>query len=281
MEKHDENEQDRIRKIWQTYMTKGEVPEDVKAPWWTTKRYRKLFRHLPSNPRCTSCYKPFEGVGGSLMLGIFGVQPSRLNPHMCNLCERFAQKYQGGAEVMITILFVDIRGSTRLAEKMNPTEFSQLINRFYNSTTSILFQYDAMVEKIAGDSITAFFTEGFSGQKHARVAVDTAKEILKATGHYADSEPWAPLGIGIHTGMAYVGSVRSDSGANEIAVLGDTANIGARLCSLARAGEIYISSATASAAGLDEQGIEKRQMSLKGRSQPIEAWILRPVVKSA
>jgi adenylate cyclase len=209
-----------------------------------------------------------------MMRSFFGVKPSRMNPHFCNMCEQFAQDYQGGAEVELTILFADIRGSTRLAERMNPTEFSQLINRFYNTTTSILFKHEAMVEKIAGDAITAFFTRGFSGDRHASAAIETAKLIISATGHHTQTEPWAPLGIGIHTGMAYVGSVRSDSGTNEIAVLGDTANIGARLCSLARAGEIYISKAAADAAGLEGAGIQKREVNLKGRSEPVEAWII-------
>jgi adenylate cyclase len=263
-----------IQKVWHAYLNNGDLPDDIEKPWWTTKRYRKFFRHLPSSPRCTSCYYPFEGLGGSIMRTVFRVQPSRMNPNLCNMCEQFAEDYQGGAEVEITILFADIRGSTQLAEKMNPTEFSQLINRFYNTTTSILFDHGAMVEKIAGDAITAFFTRGFAGEKHAQVAVETAREIIQATGHHDTDDPWAPLGIGIHTGLAYVGSVRSDTGANEITVLGDTANIGARLCSLAGVGEIYISQATAQAARLDGSGVKIRQLVLKGRSDPVETWII-------
>jgi adenylate cyclase len=274
MEKVKKKDPEFIQKVWQAYLNDGDLPDDIEKPWWTTKRYRKFFRHLPSSPRCTSCYYPFEGLGGSIMRTVFRVQPSRMNPYLCNMCEQFAEDYQGGAEVEITILFADIRGSTKLAEKMNPTEFSHLINRFYNTTTSILFDHGAMVEKIAGDAITAFFTRGFSGEKHARVAIETGREILGETGHNDPNGPWAPLGIGIHTGLAYVGSVRSDSGSNEITVLGDTANIGARLCSMAGAGEIYVSKATAQAANLNEDGIEKRELNLKGRSEPIETWII-------
>jgi adenylate cyclase len=274
MEKQDKKQQDWVREVWHSYLTKGELPDSEEVPWWTSKRYRKFFLHLPSEPRCASCYYPFEGVGGTIMRSVFGVQPSRMNPHFCNMCEQFAEKYPGGAEIELTILFADIRGSTQLAEKMNPTDFSHLINRFYNTTTSILFEHDAMVEKIAGDAITAFFTDGFSKEQPALAAVNAAKEIIEATGHHSNSDPWAPLGIGIHTGMAYVGAVRADNGANEVAVLGDTANTGARLCSLARAGEIYVSKATAEAAGIDGEGIPKRQLNLKGRSEPVEAWIL-------
>jgi adenylate cyclase len=273
MAKHEKVSEDVVRDVWHSYITKGEMPDYINKPWWASKRFRQIFNHLPSNPRCQYCYYPFEGIGGSIMRGFFGVQPSKLNPHLCNLCDQFVERYQGGAEVEITILFADIRGSTQLAEQMNPTEFGRLINRFYNTTTSILFDHDAMVEKIAGDAITAFFSPGFS-DNHARAAVETAREIIRATGHRSPTGPWIPLGIGIHTGMAYVGAVRADSGAGDIAVLGDTANTGARLSAVAGAGEIYISSATAARAGLADDGVLKQHLNLKGRSEPIEAWVL-------
>jgi class 3 adenylate cyclase len=190
------------------------------------------------------------------------------------MCEEFAEKYKGGAEVELSILFVDVRGSTRLAEKMNPTEFSKLINRFYNATTKVLFDTGALVEKLIGDAVTGFYTPGFSGPNHARVAIDAARTILKATGHDLPSGPWIPIGIGIHTGRAYVGSVHSDAGITNIAVLGDTANTGARLASLAGAGEIFISQATASCAGLEASGVEIRRLELKGRDEPVEVWVL-------
>jgi adenylate cyclase len=274
MGKQEQVSDDVIRDVWHSYMTRGELPDTYEVPWWKTKRFRRFFLHIPSNPRCISCYYPFEGVGGSIVRTFFGVKPSRLNPYLCNVCEQFAQAHQGGAEVEITVLFADIRGSTQIAERMSPIEYSRLINRFYNTTMDILFDNNAMVEKIAGDAITAFFSSGFAGTNHAQIAIKAAREILHATGHHSSSPPWAPLGIGIHTGTAYVGSVQSDSGANDIAVLGDTPNTGARLCSLAKIGEIYISQATAAAAGLEDTGVEKRQLSLKGRSEPVEAWII-------
>ena len=55
---------------------------------------------------------------------------SKMNPQLCNVCEVFAQKFQSGAEIELSLLFVDVRGSTTLAEEMNPTEYSKIINRF-------------------------------------------------------------------------------------------------------------------------------------------------------
>jgi adenylate cyclase len=273
MGKQEKLPEDVVRDVWHAYLTTGDMPDYVKKPWWAKKRFRQWFNHLPSNPRCQYCYYPFEGVGGTIMRSVFGVLPSKLNPHLCNLCDRFVERFEGGTEAEITILFADIRGSTNLAEKMNPTEYGRLINRFYNITTSILFNHNALVEKIAGDAITAFFTPGFT-KNHAKTAVETAHEIMKATGHQSPSGPWIPLGIGIHTGTAYVGTVRSDSGAGDIAVLGDTANTGARLSALAGVGEIYVSQVTALAAGLKDDSAKVRKLNLKGRSEPVETWII-------
>jgi len=55
-----------------------------------------------------------------------------MNPHLCDLCEWFAERLPGGTESEISILFADIRGSTLLAEKMENREFSALIHRFLN-----------------------------------------------------------------------------------------------------------------------------------------------------
>jgi adenylate cyclase len=263
-----------IEEAWRVYLTTGKPPEHIHVPWFQSSRLRPFYRRLPAEPRCRLCYYPFEGVGGTMMRHVFGIEPSRLNPQICNSCEQFAKEYGGGAEVEVSILFADVRGSTRLAETMNPTEFSRLINRFYNAAAGVLFDTGALVEKLIGDAVTGFYTSGFSGVHHARVAIDAARKILDATGHRLPSGPWIPVGIGIHTGIAYVGAVHSDAGITDIGVLGDTANTGARLASSAGPGEILISQATASAAGLEADGVEIRRLSLKGRSEPVEVLVL-------
>lgn len=264
-----------IADIWRTYLTTGDVPDFLNAPWFSSKRLRPLYLRLPAEPRCRICYYPFEGIGGSIMRRVFGIHPSKLNPHICNLCDKFLEEHPGGTEVEVTILFADVRGSTKMAEVMRPAEFSELINRFYHSVTRVLYKNGALVEKVAGDAVTAFFTDGFSRVNQAKDAISTGHEILRATGHHLPEGPWIPVGIGIHTGIAYVGSVRSDSGSSDVAVLGDTANTGARLSSLAGVGEILVSSATANAAGLKTSGIEIRHLELKGRREPVETWVLK------
>jgi adenylate cyclase len=87
-----------------------------------------------------------------------------------------------------------------------------------------------------------------------------------------------PLGIGVHTGVSYVGYI-GEGDALGFTAVGDTANTAARLTSMAKAGEIVISDATAKAAGIDTSGLEQRTLDLRGREQSVEAWI-QPAMSS-
>ena len=265
---------DQISEAWYVYLTTGGPPDYAVVPWYHRRRMRSLYRHLPANPRCRLCHAPFHGIGGIVMDHVFGMEPSRLNPQICNVCEEFANRYQGGTELELSILFADVRGSTSLAENMNATDFSRLINRFYNAATKVLYGHGGLVEKLIGDAVTGFFTQAFGGPNHAKAAVETAREIIEATGHHDPDGPWIPVGIGVHTGLAYVGTVNSEGGAADIVVLGDTANTGARLASLAQTGEICISQAAAQAAGISRDGVSIKHEQVKGRAEPVEVWVL-------
>lgn len=267
--------EDLIRHAWHTYLTKGEMPASLNSPWFERKFFRPFLRRMPKSPRCSICYVPFEGIGGNFSRIFLHVEPSRLNPHLCNLCERFATEYHGGVELEISMLFVDVRGSTAMAESVSPEAFSKLINRFYSTVTEVFYRNYGFVEKLQGDEVAGFFVPGFVGAGHARVAVETGRQILAALGYGQSSRPWIPAGIGINTGIAYVGSVHSEGGVSDIAILGDAVNTTARLTSQAGIGEILISDATKQAAGLNGTGMESRILKLKGKSQEVTSWVLK------
>lgn len=260
--------------VWREYLTIGGMPKHVHQPWYEWKIWRPFVRHLPSNPRCRICYYPFKGVGGWLSKSLLGLEPSKMNPQLCNVCERFAKRFRSGTELEISMLFADVRGSTSLAEGIRPAEFSQQINRFYRAATNVLFDTNAFVEKIIGDEVGGFFVPGFSGSGHARIAVEAAKKILEATGHTDPSGPWIPVGVGVHTGLAYIGSVEAAEGFSDIAILGDAVNTTARLTSQADPGQVVISEATRAAAGLEPEGMQSCQFNLKGKSEIVDAWVL-------
>jgi adenylate cyclase len=133
-----------------------------------------------------------------------------------------------------------------------------------------------MIEKLAGDEVTAIFTQGIAGEDYQRKAIEAALELLRVTGHGDQDEALIPVGVGIHSGEAFVGSVGRPGGVMEVAALGDVPNTASRLTSLAAAGEILVSEVTLLAAQMNTQDLEKRSLALKGRSGKINAFVLYP-----
>jgi adenylate cyclase len=264
-----------IKNAWYTYLTTGNMPRSLHAPWFERKSLRPLIKRIPRSPRCRICYLPFDGVGGYLCRTLLGVEPSTLHPHLCNLCERFATKYHGGVEIEISIMFVDVRGSTAMAETLTAEEFSKKINRFYRAATEVFYRYNGLVEKLLGDEVAGFFVPGFAGPDHARTAVRAGKETLEVMGYARPGGPWIPVGVGIHTGIAYVGSVSAEGGVSNISILGDAVNTAARLTSLAAPGELLMSEETRMAAGWETGTMESRCLNLKGKSKTVDAWAFR------
>lgn len=238
------------------------------------RRFRRLLRVLPASPRCKLCNAPFRGVGGPVMR-LVGKGPSTLNPHFCSMCENYTKKHRGGAELEFTMLFADIRGSTPLAESLGTTAFSQLIARFFRTATDILIAEDAMINRLIGDEAVAFFLPGWVSRGHSQGAIRAARRLLEATGHTDPSGPWAPVGVGINTGNAFIGVVGGAGNVVDITALGDEVNTTARLASLAGAGEIVITEATRAAADLSIDGMESRHLQVKGRAEPVDTWSIR------
>jgi adenylate cyclase len=174
------------------------------------------------------------------------------------------------------MLFADVRGSTALAERMSALEFTRLMNRFYAVATDVLVQSDAMVDKLVGDEVIGLYVPGMAGVEHPRRAIEAAESLLRRTGHDDPGGPWLPVGIGVHTGLAYVGIVGgADGNLTDFTALGDNVNITARLASQAGPGEILISDAAYAAADLDLGSSERRQLELKGKSEPTGVRVLR------
>src|SRR5574341_2596243 len=248
--------------LWYWYLT-GEqrvsFPKELQRALALQQRVHGL---LPGSPRCIECDVPLSGLGSLIFRP--GSRPSSFSSRICSGCESTARKEEGGAEVVLSMLFADVRGSTPLAEATPTSEFKELIRKFYKVTSGILIEHNAMVNRLMGDQVSALFVPRFAGKEHAKVAIHAAQLLLRATGHEDPNGPWIPVGVGIHTGMAYVGVVGSKDGVNEIAVLGSAANLTARLSSQAAAGEVLVSEEAADSAGLYKDKFEGRILELKG-----------------
>jgi adenylate cyclase len=237
------------------------------------RRGRRLLKRLPADPRCRLCAGPFTGPGGAVMR-VIGKRQSRANPNYCTSCESTLLKHHGGAEVPGSCLFADIRGSTAMAETLSPTEYRQVLDRFYTAASDAVFTNDGMVDKFVGDELMAVFPPMLGADNHPARAVACAQDLMRVTGHDEPGGPWVPIGAGVHTGTVWFGAV--GEGAHvEITVVGDAVNVTARLAAAAEPGEILVSSAAAMEAGLDG-ALPHRTLHLKGKSEPFEAVSLRP-----
>lgn len=255
-----------IEALWRELLTTGEPGK--------SRRHRHFFRLIPSSPRCQMCNAPFSGFGGFAMKTFFGKSPSNKNPKFCCICSDFSANYRGGAEVELTMLFADVRGSTTIAEGMSASEFSRLMNRFYAASNQVLVESDAFIDKLVGDEVIGLYLPGFAGADHARKAVDAAIGLLHATGCRRPDGAWLPVGVGLHTGVAYVGTVGTKDTVTDVTALGDAVNITARLASAAGPGEILLTASVAAAAAVDTTGLVSRRLELKGRSEAVEVHVL-------
>ena len=219
------------------------------------------------------CAAPF-GPPGGWVLRYFGHARWAKNPKYCEGCFRTLQANHGGAEVDCSLLFADVRGSTNLAERMRPSEFRALMGRFYDEAFSVLIDFNAIVDKFVGDEVIGIFIPAYTGQDHARNALDAAHRLLNMTGHGHTDGPWIPIGIGVNSGNAFVGSVGQGPD-TELTAMGDTVNVAARLASAAGPGEILVTLEAAQVGGLDLQGRELRDLELKGKSARTSVVVLR------
>jgi adenylate cyclase len=248
----------RSEEFWRDFLAGGHSRERIG---------RRVFRMLPSDPRCRLCAAPFAGAAAPLMQ-LLGKRPSDKNPNWCTSCFAFMSTHHGGASIEVTMLFADIRGSTTLAEGMSPAKFRRVLDRFYDTAAAQVFAHDGIVDKFVGDELVAMFFPLLSGPRHAARGVDAARALLEATGHADRAGPWVPVGAGVHTGTAWVGAVGSGTH-TELTAVGDAVNTAARLASAARGGEILVSSVAARAAGLDLD-VPRRKLDLKGKQSPTE-----------
>jgi adenylate cyclase len=240
-------------------------------------RNRVRFKHLPSDPRCKLCWAPFGGIGGAVVRHFgFGRFPG--NPAICQNCiSQFRKMGMTGAEIPVTLLFVDIRGSTGLGERLTPTEFRDYLGRFYRLGSKAILEHDGLIDKVVGDEIIGLFFGGVSGPEHAQAGLAAAIQLMSGAGR-RDASPQGPILVGgaLHTGEAFVGPTGPENVVDDFTALGDAVNTTARLASAAAAGELLVSVAAADAAGGLPPDSERRTLEVRGREATIDVIVLRP-----
>ena len=180
-----------------------------------------------------------------------------------------------GERRVVTMLFCDIKGSTALAEQLDPEEWGEIVNAAFERMVRPVYRYEGTVARLMGDGLLAFFGAPIAHEDDPRRAVLAALEIVAGVAEFrANLPPKArelDVRVGINTGLVVVGAVGSDLRL-EYSALGDAINVAARMEQTAQPGTVQITEDTLrSIAGqFDVEplgGIE-----VKGKAAPVSAY---------
>ena len=171
-----------------------------------------------------------------------------------------------GEDLLVTVLFADVRNFTSYAERVEPAEAVALLNRLFDVVVPVLHEHGGHANHYLGDGLLAVFGAPNPLEHHADAAVRAAKEIQRRVAAELDDE--LRIGIGINTGRVIAGTV-GGGGRHEFTVIGDTVNAAARVEQLTKdtGDAILITEATRGALSTPRPRTTKRgAFELRGKA---------------
>ncbi len=176
----------------------------------------------------------------------------------------------------ITVLFADIVGSTSIAERMDPEDWSAQVGEAYKRMTDTIEGYDGTIARLMGDGVLAFFGAPVAHEddpeRAVRCGLDMARAIdeLGATQR-AKGASDLRIRVGINTGPVVVGIIGTET-ANEYTAMGDAVNVAARMQSNARAGSVLVAAATYRFISPLVDAVDVGLLELKGKTDSVQAY---------
>ncbi|GAB1823840.1 AAA family ATPase [Herbidospora sp. RD11066] len=175
----------------------------------------------------------------------------------------------------IVVLFIDLSGSTELAERLDPELLMQILERYYAGCREAIFANGGVIEKYIGDAIMAVFGIPLSREDDALRAVLAAHGAMKSVYELADQlERTVGVRIGAHVGVAFGEVMVVGNTGTDVRVIGDTVNTAARIQSAAKEGEILLGDDVARLVRRHAVMEEVPPLTLKGKKDPVRAWRL-------
>jgi len=178
-----------------------------------------------------------------------------------------------GQRVRVAVLFCDLRGFTPIAETLEPSAVRALLELYYQATTRIIFDHGGTVMQYVGDEVFAVFGAPIPDPDCATRAVACARAVQEEAPRLAERLAAAELppvryGIGVHTGEVVAAHIGNDI-RRQYAVVGDTVNVGSRLCSRAGPGDVVLSEAVLSVIDRPPAVEPLGPVALKGKREPL------------
>jgi adenylate cyclase len=194
--------------------------------------------------------------------------------------EALPSGHRDGEELTIAVLFADLRGFTRLAERKLPYDVVFILNRYFEAVGGAITDAGGIVNQFTGDGVMALFgVDGRGPEEGSRQAVRAAAAMVARVQELSraladDLDTALRLGIGIHTGPAVVGQMGYAS-TTYLTAVGDTVHVAARLEALTKeyACELVLSEEVAVQAGLDVSDHARHELTVRNREAPLAVFV--------
>jgi len=192
---------------------------------------------------------------------------------------------RAGRLAEVSVLFADIRGFTTMAESESPQETVLMLNGFFTAMAQVIFRNEGNLDKFIGDCVMAVWGSPSSHPDDAARALRAAMEMqveieaLNRTRTAAGQRPIS-IGVGVNTGQAVVGYMGS-SERHEYTAIGDSVNIAARLCGMAKPGEVLATESSVKMAGRGFEATALPAAQVKGKEKGVVIYKVTGVEASS
>jgi class 3 adenylate cyclase len=197
------------------------------------------------------------------------------------LIEKMRMAKLTGERKPVTALFADVVGSTALAERMDPEDWTAMMNEAFDQMSKAVFRYEGTIAQLQGDAMVAFFGAPVAHEDDPDRAVKAALEMVAAIDEFA-RQLKATHGIdfriraGINSGPVVVGNVGTDL-RYEYTALGDAMNVAARMQAAAKPGSVLITASTHRLVADAFETEDIGEIAVKGKIHPVHAFrVLAP-----
>src|SRR5690242_3303906 len=173
----------------------------------------------------------------------------------------------------LTVMFCDLVGSTALSTRIDPEDMRDIIGAYHRCCAEVIAKAGGFVARYMGDGVLAYFGYPLAHENDAERAVRAGLELIAAvTKLDVGAETALRVRVGIATGLVVVGDLIGEGASREYEVAGETPNLAARLQSLARPGELIISTGTRKLIGRSFHCVDLGRQHLKGFDEPVSVW---------
>jgi class 3 adenylate cyclase/ribosomal protein L40E len=196
-----------------------------------------------------------------------------------------ASRSMEGERRIVTILFCDVKGSTAMAEMMDPEEWADIMNRAFQYLIEPVYRYEGTVARLMGDAILAFFGAPIAHEDDPQRATLAALDILNGIAEYREKvrqekDLEFAVRVGLNTGLVVVGNIGSDL-KYEYTAMGDAINLASRMQNAADPNTILISENTHRQIVQLFEFEDRGELDVKGKTEPVHVYRVLAANKGA